>query len=372
VTGSHAPETPAVRARHALALLPQFVPPTSVATLALEHDGPKLIQLDANESPHGPFPAAQAALVAHAAALHRYPRREGELIERLAERHGLEPERIALGNGADALIGYVSSAYLEPGDEALTAWPSFPTYVLDARKAGATVVLAPLREGAVDLDALAERITPRTRVVWVCTPNNPTGGVVGRASLARFLDSVPERVLVVIDEAYFEYAAGPAHVDSVREHVTRRANVGVLRTFSKIYGLAALRVGWFAGPPEVSAALGKVRHYYDVSEPANVAALASLGEESELERRRADNRRERARLAGGLRELGLEPLPSEANFLAVDVGDAAALADRLLRRGVLVRALDGVGAPNLLRLTVGTPSEVEALLAALADARQRC
>jgi histidinol-phosphate aminotransferase len=349
------------RAREALSALPDYVPP--------ERARVGEVRLDCNESPDGPFPAALAAIRANVHELHRYPRRDGELIDALAVRHALEPERIALGNGADALIGLLSAAVLERGDEVLMPWPSFPTYLLDARKAGADVARAPLRDGAADLDALAERIGPRTRLVWLCTPNNPTGGTVTPARLAAFLDAVPERVLVIVDEAYFEFAAGPGHADALREHVPSRANVGVLRTFSKIYGLAGLRIGWFAGPPELARGLGRLRHFYDIGELANLAAIASLADDAELERRRAANAGERARLEAGLRALGIAVLPSHANFVAARVGDGASLAQRLLGRGIAVRALDGLGEPALVRITVGGAADTDALLAALYDVR---
>ena len=175
------------------------------------------IRLAFNETPLGPFPAALEAIVAAARRANHYPERDGELIRRLAELHGLTPGMIALGNGADAVIGYLSSAFLRPGDEVITGWPSFPTYLSDAVKQEAVVQLAPLSDGAFDLDAIAELISPRTRLIWVCTPNNPTGGVVTRENFRRFLDAVPERVLVVVDEAYYEFAAGP-------EQPTRRAS----------------------------------------------------------------------------------------------------------------------------------------------------
>jgi histidinol-phosphate aminotransferase len=329
---------------------------------------PSLVRLAANENPLGPFPAAREAVARHLGELHRYPSLDFKLIDRLADVHGVAAERVALGNGADAIIGYLSAALLGPGDEAVMGWPSFPTHRLDAVKAGASPVLAPLTAGACDLDAIAERISPRTKLVWVCSPNNPTGGVVGRRPLERFLDGVPERVPVVIDEAYYEYAAGPDHVDGIAEHVERRPNVGVLRTFSKIYGLAALRVGYFVGPPGTAAALRNIRHYYDVSELANVAALASLDEPGELERRRLANLSGRARLEDGIDTLGLERFPSHTNFVAVQVPDAAAVAKRLLTMGIAVRSLEDVDAPNLLRITVGSTHEVDHLLAALPEA----
>lgn len=325
-----------------------------------------MLRLAANESPLGPFPAARAAVAGQLDGLHRYPTGEGALIDRLAALHGLAPEQIALGNGADAIIGYLSIACLGPGAEVVMGWPSFPTYVTDALKERATPIQVPLApDGAMDLDAMAAEIGPATKLVWVCSPNNPTGASVGREALAAFLDRVPEDVLVVLDEAYHEYAAGPDHVDGIAEHVATRRNVAVLRTFSKLYGLAALRIGWLAGPPAIVAQLRDVRHYYDVIDLAVVAALASLDEPEETARRREANRAGRARLAAGLDALGLARLPSDTNFVAVEVGDAAAVTARLEQAGIQVRALNGLELPATIRVTVGLPEQVDAFLAAL-------
>jgi histidinol-phosphate aminotransferase len=325
-----------------------------------------MLRLATNESPYGPFPAAREAISASVATIARYPEPDTALVERLAARHGLSPAQIALGNGGDAVIGYLTSALLGPGDEVATAWPSFPTYVGDARRVGATPVLTPLRDdGAVDLGALLDAITPRTRLVWVCTPNNPTGASVGRAELAAFLDAVPEHPLVVIDEAYWEFAAGPDHPDAIAEHVRTRPNVGSLRTFSKMYGLAGLRIGWFAGPPDVAAKLVATRHYYDVTDPAIAAALASVDDEAEITRRREANRANRGRLEAGLDALGIAHLPSDTNFVCAVVGDAPAVAAHLAARGILVRSLDDQDRPDLLRITVGEPEAMDAVLEAL-------
>ena len=320
------------------------------------------IRLDCNESALGPFPAAVAAITAAASDAHRYPDRDGVLIEALAARHGLAPEMIVLGNGADALIGYISAAFLSSGDEVVTGWPSFPTYLIDAAKQGAEAKLVPLADGAVDLDAIAARIGSRTRLVWICTPNNPTGGAVSPADLHRFLDGVPDDVLVVVDEAYHEFAAGPDQVDAIADHVGERPNVAVLRTFSKLYGLAGLRVGYLAGPREVAAAVGKGRHYYDVAGLATIAALASLKDDQEVARRRGFVDARRDELQRGLDERGWRWQPSLANFLAVRVGDADGVCSRLLAGGVATRSLSGLGEPGLLRVTLGTSTEIVRLL----------
>jgi histidinol-phosphate aminotransferase len=331
---------------------------------ALDDDA---IRLAFNESPLGPFPAALAAIESNADAVSRYPELDGQLIERLAQRYGLTPAMIGLGNGADAIIGYICSAFLRPGDEVITGWPSFPTYLTDACKQEATVTLVPLLDGAFDLDALAERIGPRTRLIWVCTPNNPTGGVITREAFRRFIDAVPEDVLVVVDEAYYEFAAGPEQLDTVAEYVGLRQNVAALRTFSKLYGLAGLRVGYLAGPEAIITAVGKSRHYYDITGLSCLAALASLESDDEVRRRRLMNIEQRAALEARLTELGLPWHRSHANFIAVDVGDADAVAARLLAAGVATRSLAALGAPELLRVTVGTQAHNARLLGLLAN-----
>jgi histidinol-phosphate aminotransferase len=327
---------------------------------------PETIRLAFNESPLGPFPAALEALAVHLATqAGRYPEGDARLIDRLAEVHGLPSETVVLGNGGDAIIGYVSAAYLRPGDEVLTGWPSFPTYLIDAAKQDATVVTVPLRDGAFDLEAMASRVSDRTRLIWVCTPNNPTGGVVDPTDLRAFLDAVPEDVLVVIDEAYYEFCAGrpgPPVVDAVAEHIRERPNVAALRTFSKLFGLAGMRVGWLAAPPPVAAAIGKARHYYDITGLSALAAIASLGDEAEIARRRELNAQGRSRLEAGLTGLGRPWLASQGNFVAVDVGDADAVSARLLDRGVATRSLSGLGTPELLRVTVGDEAQIDRLL----------
>jgi histidinol-phosphate aminotransferase len=330
----------------------------------------RIVKLASNEGPYGPFPAALEAIERAARELNRYPERGAELAGRLATRHGTTPDRIAIGNGADAIVGLLSMAYLDPGDEVLMGWPSFPSYLLDAIKQAATPVTVPLGGGAYDLDAMAERIGPRTKIAYVCNPNNPTGGMVGRAALREFLDRVPEDVLVVVDEAYHEYVTDPDYPDAIAEHVHERPNVAVLRTFSKIYGLAGLRIGYLVGSPEVVREAMKVRNPFDVSEIAHAAALASLDDPDEVARRRELNARGRDELAAALRRAGMEPLPSAGNFLTADVGDGRALARALEAEGVIVRPLEPFGAPESIRVTVGTPEDNAAFAAALGRALQ--
>ena len=322
-----------------------------------------VLKLASNEGQDGPFPAALEAIARAAAEGNRYP--DGgcwAVRNALAERHGLDIDQVVVGNGGDAILNYLSLAMLEPGDEVAFCWPSFPVYPINAAKMGAVSVRAPLTGSSYDLEALAAAITQRTKLVYVTNPNNPTGGMVGREALARFLDGVPEHVLPVVDEAYFEYVGEPDYPDALREHLLEGRRVVVLRTFSKIYGLAGLRIGWAAMPLDVAAALGKVKNAFDVSQPAQDAARASIGEDAELARRAAETTQGRERLSAGLTALGLSPLPAVANFVAVDVGDGAAMASELERLGVIVRPLGGFGDPASIRISVGSPDEIETAL----------
>jgi histidinol-phosphate aminotransferase len=359
-----------VRPRPALADLRPYEPGKPAAEVRRELGLERIVKLASNEGPYGPFPAALEAIARQAPELNRYPELGSDLVERLAARHGVSRDRVAIGNGVDAIVGCLSVAYLDPGDEAIMAWPSFISYRLDTIKQAATPVTVPLLDGVHDLAAMAERIGPRTKIVYVCNPNNPTGTMVGHDALREFVDRVPERVLVVVDEAYHEYVTDPDYPDAIAEHVLERPNVAALRTFSKIYGLAGLRVGYMVGPADVVRETMKVRNAFDVSELAHVAALASLDDPAELVRRRELNERGRADLEAALVAAGMTPHPACANFLAVDVGDGRALARALEADGVIVRPLEPFGAPGSIRVTVGTPDENAVFAAALHRALQ--
>jgi histidinol-phosphate aminotransferase len=262
---------------------------------------------------------------------------------------------------------------LEAGDEVVTPWPSFPSYVLDPLKLGAVTNRVELDAGRVDVDALLAAVTPRTKVAFLPTVNNPTGTMTARDDLLRFLEHVPEHVLTVVDEAYIHYVEDPSFPDAIEDAAKQGRHVLALRTFSKIYGLAGFRVGYGVGPAPVVAAIRKVQRAFDVTTPAQEAALASLKGAAELARRRQVNREAMAALEASLRARGLDPIgPALGNFLFVDVGeDAEALNDALLRRGVIVRPMGAFGAPTALRITAGTPEEIaflaEQLDAVLAD-----
>jgi histidinol-phosphate aminotransferase len=355
--------------RPALAGLVPYEPGKPVEEVQRELGLERVVKLASNEGPYGPFPQALEALERATLELNRYP--DGgawRLRSALAERHGVRFEEVTVCAGADAVVGYVCQATLDPGDEVVTAWPSFPSYVLDPLKLAATPVRVPLRDEVVDLEALLEAITPRTKLVFVAAPNNPTGTTNLRDELDDYFERVPGHVLTVLDQAYFEYIDEPGYPEGVAEYFRRGRRVLVLRTFSKIYGLAGLRVGYGVGPADVITAVGKVRRAFDVTSSGQEAALASLGVDDEVERRRAANRDAMTALERILREHGYEPAgPAVANFLFVRVGDAAAVNGELLRRGVIVRPLGSFGAPDALRITVGTSDELEVLATALAD-----
>jgi len=334
----------------------------------------RVVKLASNEGPFGPFPAALEALARTAPELNRYP--DGgayRLRAAVAERHGIGPEHIALGGGADGVLDTLSQAVLAPGDEIVCGWPSFPSYVIYARKQGATPVTVPLRGHRYDLDALLAAVTASTKIAYLCLPNNPTGTSNTRAEVDAFLGAVPEHVLTVIDQAYFEYIDDPDHPDAIEEYATQGRRVFVLRTFSKIYGLAGLRIGYGVGSAEVVAAIGKTRRPFDLTTPAQEAALASLDDPEELRRRALVNAEGRAELERALREGGLEPAPGAvANFLYAESGDdARSLFEGLLREGVIVRPLAGFGAPNAIRVSVGTPEENRLFGEALARVLER-
>jgi histidinol-phosphate aminotransferase len=333
--------------------------------LGLDH----VVKLASNEGPYGPFPEAREAIELCGAELNRYP--DGgayRLRGALSERFDLRFEEVAVGAGSDGLVDCLSQAALESGDEIVCGWPSFPTYVIDARKLGAIPRTVPLRDGRYDLDAMLEAIGPRTKIAYVCLPNNPTGTTNTRTELDAWFERVPEHVVTVLDQAYAEYIDDADYPDGVEDYLKQGRRVVVLRTFSKIYGLAGLRVGYGLAPAPIVTAIGKVRRAFDITTPAQEAALASLDSPAELERRRRENVDARDQLERILRARGLDPAgPAVGNFLFAEVGDdSRPFFEQLLREGVIVRPTHGFGAPGAVRVTVGTREDHEYLAEALA------
>jgi histidinol-phosphate aminotransferase len=352
----------------AIADLVPYEPGKPVEEVQRELGLARCIKLASNEGPYGPFPAALEALERAARDLNRYP--DGgvfQLRAALAERFDLRFEEVAVGAGSDGLVDCLSQLALDPGDEIVCGWPSFPSYIIDALKLGAVPRQVPLRDHRYDLEAMLDAIGRRTKLLYICHPNNPTGTMNGRAELDAYFARVPDHVVTVLDQAYHEYIDDPEYADGVAEYLKQGLRVVVLRTFSKIYGLAGLRVGYALAPAGVVTAIGKVRRAFDVNAQAQAAALASLDDGGELARRRAANLEQRPAVERALRENGLDPAgPAVGNFVFTEIGeDSRPLFEALLREGVIVRPTGGFGAPGAIRVTVGTGEENEIFAAAL-------
>jgi histidinol-phosphate aminotransferase len=352
--------------------LPAYKPGRNPADLAREIGVDRAVKLASNEVAFPPLPAVVQAVAAAVGDTNRYPDNGAVVLTRaLADRYGVDPAQVATGCGAVTLCQELAQAYNDPDTSIAFAWRSFEMYPLLARVAGARAIQVPLVPGRPggpadthDLDALLAAIDDTTRLVFVCNPNNPTGTAVRRAELERFLDAVPPRTLVVLDEAYREFVTDPDVPDGI-ELMRGRPNVAVLRTFSKAWGLAGLRVGFLvAEDPAVAEAVRKTHVPFSVSMLAQAAAVAALASEAEVRGRCAAVTAERERLTGALRDRGFDVSDSQANFVWLAVGeDAAGLAAALESRAVITRPFAGEG----VRVTVGSPEEDDVFLAALDD-----
>lgn len=325
------------------------------------------VKVSSNENPTSPLPSVVEAVHRAGETINRYPDMFAvELTERLAARHGVRPENVVTGGGSVGVLAHLLQAFAGPGDEVLFAWRSFEAYPILTSLAGATPVTVPVDADARhDLAALAAAITERTKVVMVCSPNNPTGPAVGAAEFEEFMASVPERVLVVLDEAYVEYVTDPSAVQG-EALLGRYDNLLVLRTFSKAYGLAGLRVGYAVGPESIVTAVRKAVTPFSVSTVAQVAAIASLDAEDELRERVEATIAERHRVISALAEQGWSVPEAQGNFVWIPAGDRALeLAQNLaaLDPQVLVRPFSGDG----VRITIGSAEDNDAVLVALAN-----
>ena len=327
------------------------------------------VKLASNENPLGPSPKAVEAMRAAVEGVNRYPDGASfRLREALSRRLEIDPNQLVFGTGADEVIGLIAKSFLGPGDEAVFAWPSFAMYPIAVNGMGATPVPVPLDANLVhDLPGMAAAISERTRVVIICNPNNPTGTSVGAEVFDRFAAALPEGLVLVVDEAYFEYVRRDDFPDSLG-WVSRRPGTAVLRTFSKIYGLAGLRVGYGVMDPELAGYLERARHPFNVNLLGETAAHAALDDHEHVERTLRVNREGAGILTRELEALGIEVWPTDANFLLANTG--AGSYERLLREGVIVRPLDGFGLPEHVRITIGTAKENEKLVKALQRIRE--
>ncbi|MGE5552628.1 MAG: histidinol-phosphate transaminase [Betaproteobacteria bacterium] len=358
-------------ARPAIFDIRPYVPGKPIEEVQRELGLKDVIKLASNENPLGPSPAALEALRAWLPKVHFYPDGGATLLkERIARRVGVTPEQVIVGNGSDELIKLLAEAFLNPGDEVVMAEPTFSEYEFAALLMGARVKKVPLAGERHDLAKMAETIGPRTKLIFVCNPNNPTGTIVTVDEVREFMARVPEEVVVVFDQAYEEYVTDSAYGGGL-PYVLEGRRAMVLRTFSKIYGLAGLRVGYGIAPAELLALVERAREPFNVNQAAQIAAAAALDDQGFVERSRELNTRERGRLTSELGRMGCPVDASQANFLFVDVGvDSAALFRRMLSLGVIIRSGDIFQRPTYIRVTVGAPEQNDRFLTALETARQ--
>jgi len=346
-----------------------YVPGRNRGEIEREFGVSDVRKLASNENPLGPSPRAVEAMTAALGDLHFYPDSQARDLRRaLAERLDLTPEHVVVGNGSVECIDLVARAFLRPGDEMVVGFPSFPRFQIATQLVGARARVAPHVDWKADLDGLVASVTDRTRVVFLDNPCNPTGTHVGPGALGAFLDALPPRVLVVLDRAYYEYVAPDERFEDDLERIRAGTNLVVLRTFSKAYGLAGLRVGYALARVEHARALNRVREAFNTSSLAQAAARAALDDDDHVARTVALIDVERDWLAGELGRLGLDPVTSKTNFLFVDLGPRAADVNRaLLERGIVVRPMSAPGIETRARVTVWDRLGNERLVAALEE-----
>lgn len=346
--------------------LTPYIPGKPVEELERELGIGNIIKLASNENPLGPSPKALAALDRVKAELTRYPDGNGfKLKQALANRLGVTQDTITLGNGSNDVLEIIARAYLSPGDDAIYSQYAFAVYPISVQAVGATAVVTQAINYGHDLKAMAAAVTSKTKLIFIANPNNPTGTWFGKSEWETFMASVPESVLVVLDEAYIEYVEDSDALNGL-DYVSRFSNLIVSRTFSKAYGLAGLRVGYCISHPQVADVLNRVRQPFNVDSFALAAATAVLDDTDYLQRSRSTNRQGMQQLETGFKQLGLDYIPSAGNFIVVHFDqDAAPLYQALLREGVIVRPVANYGMPNSLRISIGLPEENARFLQAL-------
>jgi histidinol-phosphate aminotransferase len=336
------------------------------------------IKMASNENPFGPSPKAVRAMQAALAESNFYPDNDAiELRRRLAEKHGVQPEQIVPTAGSTALLGIVARTLLSPGLNAITSERSFIVYPIATQAAGGRLIKVPMRGDAFDLNAIAAAVDQHTRIIYISNPNNPTGTLLPARELDRFLGEVPDHVVVILDEAYYDFAhyfAVNRGVDysHALDYVNQGRKVVVLRTFSKAHGLAGVRVGYGIGPSELMSYFARMRTTFSVSVVAQAGALAALDDEAHTEKTLKNNAEQAERLGTGISELGYQPVPTWANFLYCELGDdAAAVAKRLQAEGLIVRPMGPWGAPAAIRITIGTAEQNDIFLKAFKKVMER-
>lgn len=358
-----------IQAKQSLDAVAPYAPGRPVSEITRRFGLSHVVKLASNENPLGASPLAKEAVRQCAESIFMYPDPTAyNLRTALAERFSLTPESFIFGTGSDGLIELVCKTFLAEGDEAIMPDPSFSLYELNVRAAGATPVKSPLDENLqYNPCDMLRLITPKTKVIFLCNPNNPTGGIFTQAQQSAFLQALPKHILVVLDEAYHEYACDLADYPDSLSELKTHDNVLILRTFSKIYALAGLRVGYGMAAPNVIGLMEKVRAPFNVSLPAQAAAIASLDDREFVSRSLAENRANKAYMEKALTNMGLSFVPSATNFIAVNVQkDAKTVYEALLARGYIVKGGHVLGMPGYLRVTIGTKEECEGFINALA------
>ncbi|HEX5803895.1 MAG TPA: histidinol-phosphate transaminase [Azospira sp.] len=345
-----------------------YLPGKPITELAREMGIPvdKIVKLASNENPLGMSPKAKAALEKAAGTLERYPD-DFDLKKALADHTGLGMERVVLGNGSNDVLDLIARVFLAPGRSAVFSQHAFAVYPLATLSTGAELIVVPARDFGHDLDAMRAAIRPDTRIVWVANPNNPTGTFLPYPQLKAFLQAVPKDVVVVLDEAYNEYLPPAERVDTVA-WLAEFPNLVITRTFSKIYGLAGLRIGYALASAEIADLMNRVRQPFNCNNLALAAAVAALGDHEFVARSYVLNRNGMEAIIAGLKRLGLSHIPAHGNFVTFKVADAAGVNQRLLKQGVIVRPIGGYGMPDWLRVTIGTEAENQRFLEALEKA----
>ena len=328
-------------------------------------DPSTIIKLASNENPLGPSPKALQAMRTALEAAHLYPDGSGFYLRKaLAAKLRLAPEAIILGNGSNEVIEFLGHAFLNPGDDVITCQYAFIVYKLLATAFGVRTIETPSPDYQQNLDATLDAITAKTRIIFIPNPNNPTGTLISQRDIDRFMSRIPNSIIVVFDEAYFEFLDDPP--DTLR-FVRDGRNVVVLRTFSKIHGLAGIRIGYAIAPPEMAEVLHKTRQPFNVNSIAHAGAIAALDDEAHLRETKRVIEEGRAYLQEQFAEMHVAFVPAVANFLMVNVGDGCAVFQKLLQRKIIVRPLKGYGLPEWVRISVGTMEQNRQLIAALRD-----
>jgi len=345
-----------------------YLPGKPITELAREMGIPveKIVKLASNENPLGMSPKAKAALEKAAGTLERYPD-DFDLKKALADHTGLGVDRIVLGNGSNDVLDLIARVFLSPGRSAVFSQHAFAVYPLATLSTGAELIVVPAREFGHDLDAMRAAIRPDTRIVWIANPNNPTGTFLPYPQLKAFLQAVPQDVVVVLDEAYNEYLPLADRADTVA-WLAEFPNLVITRTFSKIYGLAGLRIGYALAAAEIADLMNRVRQPFNCNNLALAAAVAALDDHEFVAKSFELNRNGIAQILTGLKRHGLSHIPAHGNFITFKVADAAGVNQRLLKQGVIVRPIGGYGMPDWLRVTIGTESENLRFLEALEKA----